>query len=200
MKQTDDFLSQLNDLSQRDSSKTNINNGSEWSLVLIDCDDIESLIQQEKITIEDVQNSIHLLETSIYRLIKNNSNNDNKDNDEDHEIFGYHLGGDLFALFINDNYNMDKSKKIVEHLMKIMRNEDESSLTISVGIGIRTLNTLSNPKKDSIDFKELQREWVLRAHCNLLRAKENGKNCYFDCSVCVYIIFAFTITLPFSFP
>ena len=142
LESTNGFLSKLNELSQLETKRKS---ECEWTLVLIDCDDTESLIQEQKITLDNVENSINLLESSIYRLIENRKN----------EIFGYHLGGDLFGLFINDNCKMDKSTKMVKNLTKIMQNKDKSSLTISVGIGIRRL---SNVYVD--DFKQLQREWL----------------------------------------
>ena len=98
-------------------------------------------------------------------------------------MFGYHLG-DLFALFIDDNYDMTKSRNMVEYLIKTMQDTDKSSFTISVGIGIRTLSNVDRQSKKGMDCKELQREWILRGHINLLRAKENGKNCYFSHLVC----------------
>ena len=191
---TNHFRSKLRTLSRAQLQQNQSQGGSqEWSLMFVDCDDIESLLRENKITIDNVENSINLLQATIYRLIQHNSNAN--------EAFGYHLGGDLFALFIKDNYSMNKSKEIVENLIKIMSSKDKSSLTISAGIGIRTyacvaLDTKnqnhnqnqnknkSDEEDEDADFQELQREWVLRAHINLLRAKENGKNCYFHDLVC----------------
>ena len=68
-----------------------------------------------------------------------------------------------------------------------MQNKNNSSLTISVGIGIRTLPKSTNEiinDDEKFDFKELKRKWVLRAHINLLRAKEHHKNCCFYELVC----------------
>ena len=86
------FLWKLDELSQVKANDEE----SEWTLVFIDCDNIQTLIQENKITTKSVQNSINLLEQNIDTLITDNS----KDN---HDMFGYHLGGDLFALFINDD-------------------------------------------------------------------------------------------------
>ena len=185
LQQTKDFLSKLHQLSR---AQINTVDKNEWTLALIDCDDIESLLHQNKVTMDDIDNSINLLQASIHRLIENNNRNKNKNN----EIFGYYLGGDLFALFINDTFNMDKSKEIVEYLIKIMQNKNKSCLTISVGIGIRKLlnETSLDGKNNELENKKskvtkLEREWVVRAHANLLRSKENGKNCYFYKLVCV---------------
>ena len=163
------------------------NEDSEWTLVFVDCDDVQTLIQQNHITTENVQNSINFLQQTIDTLIT-------KKNKDNYDMFGYHLGGDLFAFFINDSYSMDKSQTIVQNLIKTMQNKDKSSLTISAGVGIRTLAKSTNETKtdenindddaQEFDFKNLQREWVLRAYINLLRAKENGKNCYFCRLVC----------------
>ena len=217
LQQTDEFLASLNQrckvntntdtTTQSHTNNNNNNINEQWTLVLIDCDDVESLLYEKKITNQDVENSINLLQASIYRLIENK--NENKHN----KIFGYHLGGDLFALFINDNDNMDKSKKIGQHLINVMQDKNKSSFTISVGIGIRPklLNdqkesesesktkkkekdeeTESNSeetkdcKKETDLQSELRREWVLRAHTNLMKAKENGKNCCIHKWVCMY--------------
>ena len=165
---TNDFLSKLKQLCQIDKDSHISKKDGEWILILIDCDDVGALLNSEKISMIDAQNSINLLNASISKLIKRSRNS----NDNDNEIFGYHLGSDLFALFVCDNTNkMSKSIEIAEYLLKVMQNKKESSFTISVGIGIRQI-------EDNVD--KTQREWVLRAHINLLRAKENGKNCYFN--------------------
>ena len=182
LKKTKDFLSKLNDI-----SRLNIyDQADEWTLIFVDCDDVESLLQEKKINVDNVENSISLLVATIYKLITKHENKD--------EMFGYHLGGDLFALFVNDNHIMTKSKQVVEYLINTMANKDKSSLTISAGIGIRTLLPTKNnckqekdkEKQNELNFEKIQREWVVRAHTNLLRAKENGKNCYFFNLVCVY--------------
>ena len=170
LQQRKDFLVFLDKL-----SKTKHGKNSEWALIFVDCDDIKSLLNEKKIRMINVENSMNLLQATICRMI---------DDDDKNGIAGYHLGGDLFALFVNDNHGMTKSITIVECLLKIMSNKNKSSFTISCGIGIRRLiNDNDNmPKKKTETEKEkdrLQREWVLRAHVNLLRAKENGKNCYF---------------------
>ena len=90
LKQTEDFLSKLNQLSQL----TPTTETKKWALTLMDCDDIRSLLNENKVTLEDVQNSINVLQASIYRLIENSSNHNIPKN----EIFGYHLGGDLFFI------------------------------------------------------------------------------------------------------
>ena len=207
LQQTDDFLVFLNKLSKtKQNSKTRKAPGKncEWTLIFIDCDDTKSLLNEKKIRMINVENSINLLQASIYRMIDD-------DGITKQSIAGYHLGGDLFALFVNDNHGMTKSIAIVEYLMKIMSNKIKSSLTISCGIGIRRLvnnnnnNNIQTKKKEisrvfdlwsimhekltfatkgekekkAEETDSLQREWVLRAHVNLLRAKENGKNCYF---------------------
>ena len=187
LKETSDFLSKLNELSRLKLDSNETSQDIEWTLVFVDCDNIESLLREKEISVDSVENSINLLHATIYRLIANDKNKD-KDKDKD-KIFGYHLGGDLFALFVNDNCSMDKSKEICQYLIKIMENKDKSSLTISAGIGIRRLFQTSkeaeeNEEKQGFNFKELQRQWVVRAHTNLLRAKENGKNCYVFNLVC----------------
>ena len=105
----------------------------------------------------------------------NENNNDN--------VFGYHLESDLFALFGYDNINtMDKSIYIVESLLNVMRHKEKSSLTMSAGIGFRMLklkNSKNNNDNNNITTELTKKEWVSRDYKNLLRAKENGKNCYF---------------------
>ena len=161
---TTDFLSKLKQLCQIEMVSNETNNDMQWVLVLIDCDDIGLLLNTKKISMTQTKNSINLLNASIYNIITKSS--------DENKIFGYHLGSDLFALFVCDKSNkMTTSIEIVENLLNIMQNNKESSFTISVGMGIQQI-------EDNIDT--MQREWVLRAHINLLRAKENGKNCYFN--------------------
>ena len=169
---TKDFLSKLNQLCQETTgiNDSESKNNQEWVLILIDCDDIGLLINNKDISMKQAQNSINLLNANICRIIEQDKGND---------MFGYHLGGDLFALFVCDNCDKmimtQKSIKIVELLLNVMRKKDESSFTISVGMSAqqRTMNGKS-------DINTIKGEWVLRAHTNLLRAKENGKNCYFN--------------------
>ena len=175
---TDDFLSKLNQLCKE---KITSENDQEWVLILIDCDDIGVLLHDKKITTQQAQNSINLLNANICRIIdKHNCQDDNNN------MFGYHLGSDLFSLFVYDNKNtMNKSIEIVEYLLGVMRNKNKSSFTISVGMSVRALKdsadvTLEQNGKQMDDIESTQREWVLNANTNLLRAKENGKNCYFN--------------------
>ena len=203
---TENFLSKLGELSSIKKIKKEIKEEKEkekddndWMLIFIDGDDVELLLNNnEKANeaqlaeaMENVQFGIRLLETSIYRLVYDNKN----------KLFGYHLGGDLFSLLIYDN--IENSISIVEKLMSTMRS-DESPFTISVGIGKRNVDSIktaqvsgdvndndndNEKQKDVIkNRKIIQREWSIRAHINLLRAKENGKNCCFSNQVCYKLI------------
>ena len=157
---TNDFLSKLKKLCENKEKCK-----KKCVLILIDCDDIGMLLFNKRITMIEAQNSINLLKRNICKIIAKS----NDDSDNDNELFGYHLGSDLFALFVvddNGNNKMTKSIEIAQYLLDVMQNKKESSFTISIGIGIGQIGD--------------QREWVLRAHINLLRAKENGKNCYFN--------------------
>ena len=187
---TNDFLSKLKELCQTDTKndmKDKNTNDKEWVLILIDCDDIGVLLYNKKVSMVQAQNSINLLNASICRIVEESVACGGDEDNKNSGIFGYHLGSDLFALFVEDNaITMNKSIEISESLLNIMQNKEKSSFTISVGLGIRKLKLSQNGKDDKDDTKEKdgiksirQREWVLSAHINLLRAKENGKNCYF---------------------
>ena len=144
----------------------------EWTLVLIDCDNVGILLHNKKISMKQAQNSINLVYINIRKHVNENNND---------TVFGYHLGSDLFALFVYDNAStMNKSIEIVESLLNVMRNKQKSSFMISVGIGARMIKSENNKDSSNIIADSLKREWVSRAYTNLSRAKENGKNCYFN--------------------
>ena len=173
LEKTDDFLQKLNQLC---STGHNICSNREWTLILIDCDNVGMLLHNKTISVIQAQNSIHLLNVNIRKHV--NSNTIANDS-----VFGYHLGSDLFGIFVYDNSStMNKSIEIVESLLNVMRNKEKSSLTISVGIGFRMLklkNNKNNKDNNNITTETIKKEWVSRAYANLLRAKENGKNCFF---------------------
>ena len=171
------FLLQLNQLCEQKRDE-------KWVLILIDCDDVGVLLHDKKISMKQAQHSINLLNANICKIVAASQS----DNTQNSKMLGYHLGGDLFALFIYDNNKntMNKSVEIVESLLKIMQDKEKSSFTISAGIGIRSVSVTDD--HDDCDYKDtnditsdsIKREWVSRAYTNLLRAKENGKNCYFN--------------------
>ena len=182
---TNSFLSKLSQLSSVENiEKENVN---DWLLILIDGDDVDLVLNEfennhSRRVNNTVEYGLNLLESSIYRLINNY--------DKKNEIFGYHLGSDLFALFVNDN--IENGSLIGNKLLTIMRS-DESPFRISVGIGTRKIvnykrGVLMTNEVKECDNQEtsenvkntVQREWSLSAHINLLRAKENGKNCCFS--------------------
>ena len=172
------FLLQLNQLCEQKRDE-------KWVLILIDCDDVGVLLHDKKISMKQAQHSINLLNANICRIVGASGQSDDTQNSK---MLGYHLGGDLFALFVYDNKNtMNKSVEIVESLLKIMQNKEKSSFTISAGIGIRSVSVTDDDcdykdSKDTVDTDSdsVKREWVSRAYTNLLRSKENGKNCYFN--------------------
>ena len=116
---TNDFLSKLQQLCRIHNVPDVSNKDGEWMLILIDCDDIGVLLNIEKISMIEAQNSINLLQASISKSIEKSSNNNGND------IFGYHFGSDLFALFVFDNSTkMTKSVEIAEYLLDVMQNEE----------------------------------------------------------------------------
>ena len=115
IERTGDFLQKLNQLSSRCTCHS-ICSDKELTLIFIDCDNVGILLHNKTISMTHAQNSINLLNVNI----RNHVNENNNDN-----VFGYHLGSDLFALFVYDNINtMDKSIYIVESLLNVMRNKE----------------------------------------------------------------------------
>ena len=90
----------------------------------------------------------------------------------------YYLGGQLFALFINDM--MKQSVLIVEKLL----NDLKKPIHFKVSIGMATIGCNIGKSSSDINVEELQRCWVSRAYTNLLRAKESGGDRFFNDEVC----------------
>ena len=127
-------------------------------------------------------------------------------NDKNECIYGYHLGSDLFSMFINDT--MDNCVILISKLINIMANKKESPFTISVGLSqcpnntSTTIGTTTTTSKKSFILRQFQKStekkeiarqieqnWVTNGKINLLRAKEGGKNQYISDEVSLRLLF-----------
>ena len=139
----------------------------EWTLILLDGDNIGDIKRK---SFKRASNIIDGLKIFIEELFLVNCND---------ACFGYHLGSDNFGLICEKDC-IAVSK--LELLMKSMKNKFD--VTISAGVA------------KLLPKYKTKREWYERADINLLRAKENGKNCFFVNEVCLSIINQYVALYP----
>ena len=164
-----EFVSKLEEF-----SKSNEN----WSLILIDGDNIAKIKDK---SIDNAQIAVNLIQNCIEQicLLFNN-------------IYYYYLGSDNFGLFINNDNKLINVESFIKQIMEKVRNNcvikdnDNNELNVTTSIG----SSSRLPEYTDKRFK-----WYEIAKTNLLRAKENGGDCYFMDQVCTCIFSTFFVQI-----